>query len=318
MRYLITLTPLEPFFFGGDITFGELGNENNSSYLVHSRHFPQQTALLGMLRKEILIQKGFLTKKTRGEWVEKGLKSEAKTFVGEAKFQFDKKQEFGILESISPVFLMQNNQKFIKKVAIDTLTYEDKLLKGYKPKKNIYDNFTALDNVKNLKTEEIFEARKQIGNAKFDSENSLYKKTSYSLKNNFKFAFYIECKEALKDDFITLGGDKSSFKMEVKESNEKLEYQDKQHYLTLLSDAYITVDLKTNCEFAITSEISFKYLENEFNKNKRKFSKSKNIFLYEKGSVFIEPEQALLDNLNNENLQKIGLNHYAYQKEANK
>jgi len=316
MRYLITLTPLEPFFFGGDITFGKWGDEQNSSYLVKSRHFPQQTALLGMLRKQMLIQKGFLTTKRKGEWIDESFKKEAKEFIGSTKFEFNTPQEFGVLNSISSIFLMQDGKRFIKKVDIDSCNYVDGLLKDYNPKEDIYDNFISIDSSKKLKTKDIFKPIEQVGNSKFDSESSLYKKTSYSLKHNFKFAFYIDSEYELEDAFVMLGGEKSTFKMEVMQKDEKLEYQDKKGYLTLLSDAYIDIAIKENSKFAITSEISFNYLQNEFNGKKRGFKKSPvTRYLYEKGSIFIEPSDELIKSLNNANLQKVGFNHYSYKKE---
>jgi len=324
MNYLITLTPLKPFFFGGDVTFGKLGDKEGGTYLVKSRHFPQPTAILGMIRKEMLIQKGFLTTKIKGEWIDKHLKDKAKNLVGNSKFEFDTKQDFGTLEKISSLFLEKDGKKIIKKVAIDNYEFivdnnKQPLLKNYNPKKDIYDNFISTDNSKTFKTEDIFRSVEEVGNSKFDSENSLFKKTSYTLKHNFKFAFYLESDFELKDAFVTLGGEGSTFKMEVSHSeNNSLEYEDKNNYLTLLSDAYITLALKDNCTFAITSEISFNYLQNKFNENKRTFQKSEQTrFLYEKGSVFIEPSDELLENLNNQNLQKIGLNHYSYTKGAN-
>lgn len=316
MRYLITLTPLEPFFFGGEITFGTFGDENNSTYLVHSKHFPQQTALLGMIRKEMLIQKGFLTTKRNGEWIDNHLKEEAKEFIGDSKFEFNTVQNFGVLKNISSIFLMKDGKKFIKKVK--SHKYKDGLLENYNPKEDIYDYLTAIDNSETKKIKEVFKPIEQVGNSKFDQENSLYKKTSYSLQDDFKFAFYMESDYELKDAFVFLGGEKSSFKMEVQVTKEHLEYQDEHNYLTLLSDAFIDVSIKENCKFAITSEMSFNYLQNEFNGNKRTFKKSqKTHFLYEKGSVFIEPNEKFLKSLNNKNLQKIGLNHHSYYKKDN-
>jgi CRISPR-associated protein Cmr3 len=86
MRYLITLKPLEPFMFGGDQTFGALGDKEAGSYLVKSRMFPQQTAVLGMLRKELMVQAGLLTRKLRGEWVDPQKKANAAELVGTEKF----------------------------------------------------------------------------------------------------------------------------------------------------------------------------------------------------------------------------------------
>lgn len=48
--YLIKLTPLDKFFFGQKKTFGD----DNVNYVVYSSFFPQQTALLGLLRYQVL------------------------------------------------------------------------------------------------------------------------------------------------------------------------------------------------------------------------------------------------------------------------
>ena len=56
----IALTPIDKFYFGGDMTF-PVGNDKNdafntkfSSYIIESTYFPQQTSLLGMLRYLLL------------------------------------------------------------------------------------------------------------------------------------------------------------------------------------------------------------------------------------------------------------------------
>lgn len=315
MRYLITLKPLQPYLFGGDTTFGTFGDEKYSSYLVHSRKFPQQSAILGMLKKEIMTQSGTLTKKVRGEWVDKHQKSEATTLVGDEKFNIfsNEMQNFGAIKSLEPIFLIQKDKRYIKKVDIDRYTYKDGLLQGYDAKKDIYDNFVEIKSNETLSSDDIFEAVEQIGNSKFDKKDSLFKKTSYKLKDDFRFAFYLECDYELSNSIVALGADRSSFKLEVKEENSRLNYNDQNGYLTLLSDSYITLSLKENCDFAITSEINYKQLTNNFQKNKRTFSKSKKAYLYEKGSVILNPSDKLLENLNNKNCQQIGYNKYTYK-----
>ncbi len=314
MRYLITLTPLEPFLFGGDTTYGKIGSETQSSYLVKSREFPQQSAILGMLRKEMMTQAGLLTRKVRGEWVDTQHKREAAEIVGTDKFdiQAQAEQYYGLIDSLSPIFLMQDKQKFIKKVAIDKYVYKDGLLEGYTPKTDIYDNFISLDNSITKKAEDIFKSIEQTGNKIGGEDNSLFKKTSYLLKEKFKFAFYLESEYTLQNSIITLGADRSSFKLEVKEDNTTLNYKDKNGYLTLLSDTYISVPLKANCDFAITSELSYQNLQNKKHAFKHnEFQKSKKVYLYEKGSVVINPSAKLLENINNKNCQKIGYNIFA-------
>lgn len=311
MKYLVTLSPLEPFLFGGDNTFGKLGDEINGTYLVKSRQFPQQSAILGMLKKEIMTQNNLLTRQLKGEWVEPKNKQKAENLVGFEKFDIFSKsiQNFGKIKNISPMFFIKNDEIFIKKVDIDSFDFEDGVLKGYKTKIDIYDNFINIATNEKLTSDKIFKPIEKTANKKGGEENSLFKKTSYLLNDNFKFAFYLDCDCDLKNSIITLGADRSSFKMEVKEDNSTLNYEDKKAYLTLLSDAYITLSLKDNCDFTISSEISYQNLQNQKHAFKHnEFKKSDKVYLYEKGSVIINPSQALIDDLNNKNLQQIGYN----------
>lgn len=311
MKYLVTLSPLEPFLFGGDNTFGKLGDEINGTYLVKSRQFPQQSAILGMLKKEIMTQNNLLTRQLKGEWVEPKNKQKAENLVGFEKFDIFSKsiQNFGKIKNISPMFFIKNDEIFIKKVDIDSFDFEDGVLKGYKTKIDIYDNFINIATNEKLTSDKIFKPIEKTANKKGGEENSLFKKTSYLLNDNFKFAFYLDCDCDLKNSIITLGADRSSFKMEVKEDNSTLNYEDKKAYRTLISDAYITLSLKDNCDFAISSEISYQNLQNQKHAFKHnEFKKSDKVYLYEKGSVIINPSQALIDDLNNKNLQQIGYN----------
>jgi len=319
MRYLVTLTPLEPFLFGGDTTFGKHANKEEGSYIVKSTNYPQQSAILGMLRREFMVQAGCLTRKRQGEWVDVGEKKEiAEALVGREKFDMKKreKQEFGTIEQISPLFLMRREKRYIKKVAIDDYVYEDGLLKKrdeekkyYTDKDKMYDNYVCLDADEVLEEKKIWESVEQIGNKKGGAKNSLFKKSSYILKDGFKFAFYLECEEELKESIVMLGADRSSFKMELVESIDELDYES-QEYITLLSDAYVSEPLE--CKFAITSEVSFRNLQSDKHfKKKNEFKKSERVFLYEKGSVIFEPSIALMRSLNNENLQQIGYNIFA-------
>ena len=311
MKYLVTLSSIEPFIFGGDNTFGKLGDEINGTYLVKSRQFPQQSAILGMLKKEIMTQNNLLTRQLKGEWVEPKNKQKAENLVGVEKFDIFSKsiQNFGKIKNISPMFFIKNDEIFIKKVDIDSFDFEDGVLKGYKTKIDIYDNFINIATNEKLTSDKIFKPIEKTANKKGGEENSLFKKTSYLLNDNFKFAFYLDCDCDLKNSIITLGADRSSFKMEVKEDNSTLNYEDKKAYLTLISDAYITLSLKDNCDFAISSEISYQNLQNQKHAFKHnEFKKSDKVYLYEKGSVIINPSQALIDDLNNKNLQQIGYN----------
>jgi len=299
--------------FGGEQTFGALGDKEAGSYLVKSRQFPQQTALLGMLKRELMTQAGVLTRKRKGEWVDKEKKAEARKLAGDQKFDMlaTQKQDLGVIQALSPLFLMQEGQRYIKKADSDPFLYVDGKLEGYDPKKDIYDNFVSLDKEAKRTSGDFFQAVEQTGNKKGGEENSLFRKTSYLLKHNTVFAFYLDVDFELEDSIVSLGADGSKFKMQLSSSEALLDYQDKNGYLTLLSDSYITVPVKEHCDFAITSEISHRNLTNKKHVTKKSpFSKSQTLYLYEKGSVFLNPSEAFMADLNKQNLQQIGYNIY--------
>ena len=102
--YLVKLTPLTPFFFGGENTFGE-GEETN--YLAKSNYFPQQTTLLGLIRYELLRQNELLgTDPISKNW---------EAIIGKQSFQYENTQftnEYGAIDSLSPVFLMNKDTSY--------------------------------------------------------------------------------------------------------------------------------------------------------------------------------------------------------------
>ena len=102
MQYKITLYPLERFFFGGDQTFGE-GDARN--YFASSTFFPQQSALLGMIRYQLLFQNDLLDNSGRVINTE----NRADDLIGKTGFSTKKIERdsvnFGAIEGISPVFI---------------------------------------------------------------------------------------------------------------------------------------------------------------------------------------------------------------------
>lgn len=88
-QYLIQLIPQDSFFFGSEKTFGE-GDDAN--YFVKSNHFPQQTALLGLLRYMVLEKEGRLNEPANNTESLIGLKGFPATGYGKIK-------------SLSPLFI---------------------------------------------------------------------------------------------------------------------------------------------------------------------------------------------------------------------
>ncbi len=97
-NFLIKLRPVDAYFFGGERTFN---TEDDTNYFVRSNYFPQQTALLGLLRYEILRYHGLLNQPV----------SATKDLIGTQGFVVPQKEkekniaDFKYIHSISPVFI---------------------------------------------------------------------------------------------------------------------------------------------------------------------------------------------------------------------
>ena len=125
-NYLIKLTPVGKYFFGGDMTF-PVGKEKKpenwkdlreekqkkieeeisfntrySSYIIESEKFPQQTSLLGMLRFFLLRNTSDLFE---NGGIVKDKQNEVEELIGPSSFPSD---NYGIIECIHPCFLMKD------------------------------------------------------------------------------------------------------------------------------------------------------------------------------------------------------------------
>ncbi len=332
MTCRIILQPLEPFFFGGERTFGVRGDERNGSYIAHSEKWPQPSAVLGMLRKELMIQNGLLTRKIRGEWVDVDKKEEAKKLVGSEKFDptRDDEQDFGAVKRISALYIYDTKESraFASRIDMNGLELDlnaaAPLLRGYNPKKNIYGKLIACDDSGEILSEDsLFHSVERVGNQKGGDQDAFYKKIAYRLERNFAFAFdlRLELPSDIKETFtfkpgiVPLGADGSRFKMEIEqiENSDTFgpAFKEENGQTTLLSDCYLTEPLETMCRFAVTHEVAHASLQHfkHANPDKSKpFKKSKKLYFYGKGSIFFEPTDSFFKALEHPNLQKIGYN----------
>lgn len=99
-KYRITLKPVDSYFFGGEVTFG---NGTTQNYLVRSNLLPQASALLGLVRYEVLRQNHLLSYDP--EDADK-LDKVMKLIGNDGGFTLeDSNRTYGVIESISPLFL---------------------------------------------------------------------------------------------------------------------------------------------------------------------------------------------------------------------
>ncbi|WP_304297308.1 type III-B CRISPR module-associated protein Cmr3 [Porphyromonas gulae] len=200
--YLIKLTPLDKFFFGQKKTFGD----DNANYFVYSSHFPQQTALLGLLRYQLLQIAGVdVFKDNKIQDTNKAAK-----LIGEQSFSpFVKdKLQFGIIQSLSPVFIIDKKndegkeeyflpvgrrfQKKKEKAPYNLLhlfceTGCPPIFEAYDPKKELASCWLSSNGTTLLNEEDFFIKDERIGIRKdykgTTNDDAFFRQRYYHFKN---------------------------------------------------------------------------------------------------------------------------------------
>ncbi|UZW14963.1 CRISPR-associated protein Cmr3 [Clostridium pasteurianum] len=246
-KYLIKLKPIENFFFGNEINLGFHNKIKN--YIVKSNCFPQQTSILGMLRKEVLVKSETIEENYCYSPEQKELN---KRLTGGWSFNINSvdDQDFGVIKNLSPVFICNGKEYFMKipkdhkkenhkkqekynplkmdehamntSIGLITLPIE------YKGKQGISDDFINVES-KDIKSfDKIFREDSRVGirkgkNGKTEDE-AYYKIISYKFSDDFQFVFTAEIDmdfyiPEIDMDFdkysniVKLGGEGSSFKI---------------------------------------------------------------------------------------------------------
>jgi len=339
-QYMIRLKPLEPFFFGGEYTFGaDESRKESSRYSATSTEFPQQTAILGMFRKTMLIQNGNLTMHRKGEWVDSLKKGnnnpnyeDAKRLVGVDAFSYEKSADLGTIESISPLFIIENDEYFVANAKDDEFepkviegsisfgngTQKAFIFEGYDAKSS--NGFEYISNAKTLKSyDDFFEKVESVGIKKSKDgetqEDGFFRKKSYFPIEDASFAFVVTLSDPINwnSALVSLGADQSSFMLEVQEPQREFEEIFKEVHnpknlsrVVLTSQTLLTQEADEACDFILGERKPYRQLTNA-----RDGKKSKRYYLLERGSVlYAEDTQKLEALLNQEHLRNIGINHY--------
>jgi CRISPR-associated protein Cmr3 len=309
--YDVTLTPLEPYFFGGEKTFHKELKEDKQEYYVRSNLYPQQTALLGAIRYVLLEQNGLLPVQEN--------KINAVDLIGTESFNITDTnvQSFGIIKFLSPVFfkkgmewfrMLEKNNGFLLQNARGTFIQvgaggSEKpalLLKDYDAKKGLNTQWIGNSSTI-LSSEDLFYETEQIGIQKHkndrDDEEAFYKQVYIHLKDDYSFAFQIVLKENKRfvfdnpengeqqiqfaDSIIMMGGERSPFRMHIEESNQdfheilhKADHIDAPK-LILLSDALVDpMDLQI-CRFVLSDTLEFRQFRTSVTQTESYLSRKK-------------------------------------------
>lgn len=287
-KYLVTLKPLSSFFFGGERTFEFLNTdfEKQKFNIIKSNMFPQQTSILGMLRKEILIKNKLI--KSDLKKYEPEEKAQISKLIGYGSFSINKHNDFKIIKKISPVFIgkvTKSNYEFLMRVpkdhdkkeeifdinrysslkfkkdkvkcnyGINDHDYDDLTIPcGYDPKAGISNDFMNIANGVIVKCSDIFIKENNIGIKVKSKEEKAEDEKTEAKKSNDKSLFRIE-RYRLRSNFVY------AFTVEIEDKDNEFE-----NYNSIVSlggeSSYFSMNFE-KVDFDIIDKIKFPFEENE-------------------------------------------------------
>lgn len=332
--YFVTLTPRQLFFFGGE-------QGETADYFLKGSYLPQQTALLGLVRHQILLQNNLMENNRIKD------DTEAAKWIGAQSFEFNKPNiTFGKIDKISACYLVRNSEGVQTKFLPFHQTYCSKIkrlgtnfyLTDYDPKKDYPEVWKSVDKNESVTIEEIISEVTKPGVDKNykgkteDGDKAYYKQVWLKMKKKeFSFGFYVTLADdvAFNTNEVGFGKENAAFLMEVSAPLEKIEsFSDVDAPTTLLltSDTYVEEDIITKADFAVTDTVPFRNIvsptsaSTDYYKIDKTQNPSNNrksavrLLLLKKGSVFYcknESLNAIKTAINNQkHFQKIGYNHY--------
>ena len=354
--YLVTFTPLEPYAFGLERNFSFIdgtAQKEYHPYFVKTSPIPEQTALLGTLRY-LLLEENKLLKR---DFDYTPLAQKRKACIGGESFQFDScnQQTFGLIKRISPLFILKGDNQIIipnpmnniggkglfSPMKLETgkfcsrmgdISFPCEKKEGgdelqYNPKDGHasgYYNITAGD------VEAPFQTTVLVGNRKnkpagASDEDAFFKREVHCLLEGMQFAIYVTVNDSENYCFLDpgktylakMGQKKSLFKVSIKEEDNKLEEQVREHleaqtphgmtWYYALSDCRFSSPISYS-GFAITEKKSLRNLKTFYSKRSNvteNIRKSQQYNLFQRGSVFYENIPSHL----NTHDQVAGFNH---------
>ncbi len=292
-NYQIKLTPVDTFFFGGEKHKLNDKNELAADYFVESNPYPQQTTMLGMLRYYLLYRSGNLIFPNLDYTQRAKRKEAALTLIGKRSFALNGTNEFGKIQSISPLYFLSQNKAyhfapFDCNFKFNNNALTDNKGKPYNAKDHHYpiSKQRIINGTDLLELSELIKDVEHTGNKKAKQKGEsksegFYKMKKKQFKRGWSFAFHatidmemIKVTDEFKipyeeAQFVPFGGEKSIFKIEFKRvdpfhnptvpTNYKREA--KTPFLHLTSDAFVkNKDLKA-VDFAVNQFVSFRCMQ---------------------------------------------------------
>ncbi len=340
MKYLVRLKPIDSFFFSGQSTFRFNNGKKtkDANHYVESEYYPQQTALLGMIKKELLIKKGWY-RENRNDYakdVGNGKLNSQSLYdlVGKGSFNPKDVNDFGVIKQMSPLYLYNKGNLYKENPFDDGLTFNLKkndarlylgnkkkkgtfLLEVYDPKKGREKKLVQVNNSKGeIKFSEVFKDDLRVG-IDTNNDEAFYKQNFLKLKESWEFAFELELSEEVFEKgynaIVYIGSESKPFRLLLEEVGQvSFEKNEIKGRIELLSDSIIRSE-----NYAKIEELSylilgdFKYFKN-FRVVDGTYKDSNPMLLLKKGSVVFFEENnnnKIKELLINKEFQKIGYNH---------
>jgi len=337
--YRAEITPLGNYYFGSENTFQSTDKAEDDklsvNYLVRSRMYPQQSALLGLMRYIVLLKQKALyqTADTKAKLIG------AKSFSGNEK---EAPIQWGRIISVSPLFILRAGKKYlvsgqdVQFYDIENKTIKTKLtnvckqdaksslgekdfffFENYDPKQYAQINWKNSESDNDILTpKDIFSEFFQVGITKsFNGEtdnDAFYKQYFYKLNKGFSFAVYILLNEEIENYqqpvIAPFGADQSLFSIKFTEEDNSLfpepERIEDEAKITLLSDAYCDPSVLDHCFISITNAIDFRYIKTNvatkryynLSKHEGDMQKSAKLNLLERGSVLYTEKAGIIQD----------------------
>ena len=341
-RYIITLKPVDKFFFGGDMTFSvgnsprDKYNREYSSYIIESALFPQQTSLLGMMR--------FLLLRNDTDCFD-GVRitdtAKATELIGEGGF--GQGRRYGRIKSLGHCFIRDSKENkdyhfapYDSDYAVHA-TEDTCLVNGRKVSLHKMEGFSSKAWYKKYlecgsekkEVSSFFVEDRRIGinrdiKTGKTEDAALFKQVGYRFSDSrYVFAFYAETDvDILQYDgqVVSVGADNSQFVIGIKNSQEDGNDGCRALKVDLLSPARLLSKDMDKVAFCMTEVMPFRYLRStvhtkSYNVLNRELSRSERIEMYAPGSVFYFSSEADAEAFRNalnsyEDFRRIGFNEY--------
>lgn len=240
-KYLLRFTPLEPYFLGGENTFRV---DEANRYFASSLPVPTASTIIGALRYMLLELTGTLN--TDGRYTDEQ-KAACDAVIGPKSYRVGGDNNFGKLLSVSPVFLTDGKDFYIKTprnckssctetqyqaIALSTERYTTSFatpirlpLAGEFSAKNTVSDQSYMRLSDGLIFNDLFLQVEKVGISKAKLDKAFFKKAYISLKEGFSFAVIAEFEDdvLVQDTFCYMGRERSVFLLKAEPTDISIE-----------------------------------------------------------------------------------------------